>query len=50
VESHRQRSRERVFAAGYGEVIAVARGQRVRRNEIVVWRPSPDDETGAPLD
>ncbi len=40
LEEQRKRSRERVFAAGYGEVIAVARGQRVRnRNEIVLWRP-----------
>lgn len=51
LEEHRKRNRERVFAAGYGEVIAVARGQRVRnRNEIVLWRPrgaepgSTDDE------
>jgi MerR family transcriptional regulator/heat shock protein HspR len=44
LEEQRKRSRERVFAAGYGEVIAVARGQRVRnRNEIVLWRPRGEE-------
>lgn len=44
LEEHRKRSRERVFAAGYGEVVAVARGQRVRnRSEIVLWRPRMEE-------
>ncbi|MGO1544439.1 MAG: heat shock protein transcriptional repressor HspR [Gulosibacter sp.] len=33
-------NRQRVFAAGHGEIIAVTRGSRIRaRNEIVLWEP-----------
>ncbi|SJM54884.1 heat shock protein transcriptional repressor HspR [Gulosibacter sp. 10] len=33
-------NRQRVFAAGHGEIIALAPGTRVRaRNEIVLWDP-----------
>lgn len=32
--------RQRVFAAGHGEIIAISRGRRLRaRNEIVLWDP-----------
>ncbi|MDJ1370739.1 heat shock protein transcriptional repressor HspR [Gulosibacter molinativorax] len=32
--------RQRVFAAGHGEIVAISRGARVRaRNEIVLWEP-----------
>lgn len=32
--------RQRVFAAGHGEIIAISRGHRLRaRNEVVLWDP-----------
>ena len=32
--------RQRVFAAGHGEIVAISRGHRVRaRSEIVLWDP-----------
>lgn len=32
--------RQRVFAAGHGEIVAISRGHRVRaRSEVVLWDP-----------
>lgn len=40
--------RQRVFAAGHGEIIALARGNRARaRNQVVRWRPPTDPLGGA---
>jgi len=43
------RSGRRIFAAGAeGDVVSLRPGQRVKRNQLVVWRPGGRSTTSTP--